>query len=475
MLDVLFSYCSYWTGRASKKGVELLKFYQKELSSIPWKYKTYASVGFCYGSRDRSPFAQLRGPPTPDSSLSLRSAICHLTVFLRVSGEPLQTVSRLQADSVNANLFLNQGVMEIVKIELMSLELLFGSSPKSLLCVTAGNDSGGEDDSGDDLIPLLSLANKELHIALPCTKVWLHLIAWSKVISAVASLVTSSPAAHANATSVSSSEQHLMHNDGQSSPAHSPFGLGRKSLKSGREILSDGEIFDGIEVAVDKDVELVSTPAGGPPETLEDKSWPIQLKFGVLNVVIILPDYVLEAKPDHDHLALKWKQTSPPLVWTRSGNTIDDIKGGNKVEETQDGQKTFGKQILLTWSVRIDEIQANRDGVCNVSACIIHAEAAVEENFGEGQSFHMRFLQATDIGIKGKISVELGLKNAAFAIEVDSVDAWCSYNILYFLNRFHFEPVKTTSPSSATELYCSLDIRLHSCSLLLSDSRVSSC
>ncbi|CAM6098991.1 unnamed protein product [Calypogeia fissa] len=446
-------------GWASKKGMELLKRYQKELSSIPWKYKAYASVGFRYGLRDRSPFVQLTAPPSSDSSLSLKSSISHLTVFVRAPDEPSVNVSRLQADSVNVYLFLNQGVMEIVKIELLSLELLCGSSSKTLFSVTAENDSNGRGDSADDLIPLLSLANSELQIALPCTKVWLHLVSWSKIISALVSLGSSSQVKHANAASVSSSDQTLLQSDGQSSAVQSP-----------NEVLSDGGILDSSNVAVGGCREFVPNPIVDTSKTQDDKNWPVQLKVGVLNVVFILPDYVAEAKPDQHPLALKRKQSRPKLLWTGLGD-VEDFYTGSKVEAIQDGDRSTGKQVLLTWSVRIDEIQVNREGLCTLSAYIMHAEAAVEETFGEGQRFHMRFLQANDIRIKGQINLEHSRKNSYLAVEVDCVDAWCSYNILHFLNGFHLEPVKTVSSSSATEFYCSLDLRLQSCSLLLSDSR----
>jgi hypothetical protein len=317
----------FLAGRALNKGIELLKYYQKELASIPWKYKAYASVGFCYSCRDRSPFGQLVAPPASDSSLSLSVTISHLTAFVRASEEPVLSASRLKARSIHIYLFLNRGDAEVIKIEVSSLKLLCGSSSKLFLSVEAEADSDGEFDLGRCLIPLLSMANSELHVALPCTKIWLHLFAWSKVISAVVAFAAPSATVYGNATPVSpSSDQHLPNFSGQSTTAHSPLELGADSLPEAVEMLGDGPIVDsGDSGALIRNVDIPSGRSPGPPETGHDKRWPVQLKFGTMNVVVILPDYVIESQPDHRNYLKRTRKTPPEVLWKGVGNIREDI------------------------------------------------------------------------------------------------------------------------------------------------------
>ncbi|KAG6546751.1 hypothetical protein Mapa_011940 [Marchantia paleacea] len=460
-------------GSVTRRGVELLRVYEKEFSSIPWKHKAYAKGVVNYWIKDRSSFKSLTPPVSTDSPVSMKWSVAQLTLFIKGSHEPLMDVAKLQVENLRVTCVLNRGDMESLSIEVLSINLLQGSSLTNLLHVSGVEDSGDEFGSSFKLITRSVYDNRELHIALPNIKVWFHIASWTLVVPAISSYF--SPSSKLVDGAFATAPPHF------ESPEEQVFGVvpavtggvglpsGHEASNSPIEVLRNRGSEDNGE-----SVDIAAQQAFRSEDDSARTERSLRFKIGILKTTLILPDCVEDVIVGPVPRPRPTKRQLVRIVsWTGVAADIDEPIDEDQTERTQNFEEggNAGKQIILSLTVRIDELELNRDRSWTLSACIAQTKATVEEIILKKHKFRMPFMQATDIRIKGQISVHgTPRMNTTFSVEVDSVDVWCSYAILHFFSNFHFEPLRTRS-SAATEIYCSLDLQLQSLSLLLSDSR----
>ncbi|KAL3675941.1 hypothetical protein R1sor_025889 [Riccia sorocarpa] len=440
-------------GSATGRSIDLLKEGEKELSSVSWKYKLYAKGGTSHWIRDHSPFRNLTPPVAPESPFSMRLSISQLTLFIKETYEASMDVAKLVADNLHLSCLISRGDLETLILEVLSIDMFEGLSLRPMLHVSTADD-GGEDRK---LFPLITYSSPELHLTLPNIRLWMHISAWVSVISATASCLTSSSE---QPQDVEPPEEQRFQS-GVPPLSASEASSSRVGLLQRR---SDESIKDGADVAA-----FLKPGCNG---SLTESS--LRLSVGATRITCIVPDFLENVSMGPvPRTTLARRKLVRIVSWTGVTTDTDEPLGEDEMQETKnmDGVNESGKQILLSSTICINELELRRDKMWKLSASITQTEAVVEEVFLEKHKFRMALMQVKDVEIEGRINVPgTPWTSMAFSVVVKSVDVWCSYANLHFLSNFCFEPLKSQS-SSATDTHCSLDLRLHNCSILLSDSR----
>ncbi|KAL2613042.1 hypothetical protein R1flu_024734 [Riccia fluitans] len=456
-MDLSILVCNL-AGSATGRSIDLLKEREKELSSVTWKYKSYAKGSANYWIRDRSPFKNLTPPVSYESPVNMRLSVSQLTLFIRESHEPSMDVAKLVADSFHLSCFINRGETEKLIMEVLSIDVFQGSSLTLMLHISSA-DEGGTEGSDRKLFPLIAYTNPELHLALPNIRVWLYISAWAAL--ATASSFSSSPK---QAGGYSSMPQHLELTEEQ-------------SFRSGVLPLSASEASSShVGLLQRRSDENSGDPLSANPgyNGLRNES-SLRVSVGAMRITCILPDFLENANMGPVPRPTSGQRKLVRIVsWIGVTADRDEPLGEdqtNGTENVEEGNKG-GKQLILSSTIRINELELGRNEMWTLSASLTQTEAVVEEVFLKKHKFRMPLMQVKNVGINGRINVSgTPLTTMAFSVAVESVDVWCSYAILHFLSNFTFEPLKTRSSIAAADMHCSLDLQLHSCSILLSDSR----
>lgn len=426
------------SGNVLEEQVEAFQFISQDLADIEWTLNTMALTTAHGGLASWIPgkHVHVHSPSTGSLNLKFCALKLCITFAIPVPGhKSLLPVAVLQVDTIDADISLNQGTLEALGLEVLSI-VLFSHAPrlKLLQC------KGGEESTVHPALKLLVNSEgpeSEVHISLPSTQVWLHIAAWSAIGPVVAaSLNQSKP------QTVSDDSGLLDPTAGSSKPpAKVEILVLQEELHHSSSPRQDTHPMNARTALASSSVDIPIS------KIQQSKNAAVLVKVGTFRLALLVLD-------------------SPGTV-QESERVVED-------EDPSLPQEALpGKLLSCTLSLRVDEFQFNKDGTWTLAAGITQGEGNAVEIFEDQDAFQELCFQATEISISVDGSFQPSpIVRFDLKLNADCINFWCSYPILRFFRQFTFEELES-GPSSSLDIEGRAEICLQHASILLSDGRVS--
>ncbi|KAJ7542559.1 hypothetical protein O6H91_09G000500 [Diphasiastrum complanatum] len=336
-----------------------------------------------------------------------------------------------KAESFCITYSLNEGCFETWTANFLALNLFHAERSQSaktqlseLLCCRRDDEHDKKRQECFQVLYSL-FAEKRMEVTLPPTKIWASMREWNEVSSAIQSIVPlfandkepKPPVYHKPSPSLDedvSSTLSCADNERQIS-------LGSSELEENKQSIPAIESADD-ETSLDNSVLLKinsKVPSGQ------------QAKIKIPDIVFVLKDFSEEG-----YFGLE-------------------------------NQEPYSEKcVLISASVFVDKIKS-RDNKVVLEARILKLEAVAE-----GKKEHRDFpcLRMSSLTIQGEYLGDLEIKEVFIVLHADSIETWCSPQILRFWHGFSFEPLGS-GPSMVLDVVLRLDAHLQSASLLITDAQ----
>ena len=428
----------FHAGNVLKEQVEAFQSISQDLSAISLTSNSIALATVHGGLASWTPGSYVHVNSTSMGSSNLRFCALKLCITLTTPdpwNKSLLPVAVLQVDSLDVDLFLNQGLLEALALEVLGIVLFQHASKLRLLqCKT-----------GEELVIRASLELLvdpggpvvEVHISLPSTEVWLHIAAWSEIGPVIAAcLKQSQPQTVSGDPSLLDASP-----DSSKTPPNVENFVLQEDLDYSACPRQDTHL---ITLRTSLAFSNVDIPMR---KSQQSKNGAVLAKVGTFRLALLVLD-------------------SPSRVH-KSERAVED-------ENPSLPQESFpGKLLSCALSLRIDEFRFNNDGTWTLAAAFSRGEGNLVEIFEDEDAFQELCFQATEMSI----FVDGGFQQSPILrfdlkVIVECISFWCSYPILRFFREFTFEEVKA-GPHSSFRVEGKAGLCLQHASILLSDGRVS--
>lgn len=418
--------------------VEAFEFISQDLSDIEWTLNTMALTTVHGGLASWIPgkHVHVHSPSTGSLNLKFCALKLCITFATPVPGNKLLLpVAVLQVDTLDVDLSLNQGILEALALEVLSI-VLFSHAPKLKLLQC----KSGEELAVQPALKLLVNSEgpeSEVHISLPSTQVWLHIAAWNAIAPVVAaSLKQNKP------QTVSDDSGLLDPIAGSSKPSPKVEILVlQEDLDYSSSPRQDTHPTNARTALASSSVDIPMS------KNQQSRNAAVLVKVGTFKLALLLLDSPSKAQ--------------------ESERDVED-------EDPSLSQVTLpGKLLSCTLSLRVDEFRFNKDGTWTLAAGITEGEGNVVEIFEDQDAFQELCFQATEI----RVSVDGSFQPSPIVrfdlkLNAECINFWCSYPVLRFFRQFTFEEVEA-GPSASLDVEGKAEICFQRASILLSDGRVS--
>jgi len=438
MIHESHNFCWLHTGNVLEEQVEAFQFISQDLSDIEWTLNTMALTTVHGGLASWIPGKHVHVHSPSTGSLNLKFCALKLCITFAApapGNKLLLPVAVLQVDTIDADISLNQGILEALALEVLSI-VLFSHAPKFKLLQC----KGGEELAIQPALKLLVNSEgpeSEVHISLPSTQVWLHIAAWSALGPIVAaSLKQSKP-------QTVSDDPGLLDLIAESSkpPPKVEILVLQEDLDYSSSPSQDTHLMNARTALVSSSVDIPTS------KHQQYKNASVLVKVGTFRLALLVLDSPSEAE--------------------KSERVVED-EDPSLIRENLPG-----KLLSCTMSLRVDEFRFNKDGTWTLAAGITQGEGNVVEIFEDQDSFQELCFQATEISVSVDGSFQPSpIVRFDLKLNADCIKFWCSYPILRFFRQFTFEELES-GPSPSLDFEAKAEICLQHASILLSDGRVS--
>lgn len=423
-------------GNVLEEQVEAFQSISQDLSDIEWTCNTMALTTVQGGLASWIPGKYVHVHNPSMGSLNLKFCALKLCITFATpapANKALLPVAVLQVDTLDVDLSLNQGILEAISMEVLSIAL-FSLSPKLKLLECKG---------GEELAiqPALKLSvnsegpESEVHISLPTTQVWLHITAWSAILPVVgASLKQSKP------QKVSGDLLDPIAGSSKPSPKVEILVL-QEDPNYSSSPGHDTQPMNSRTALASSSVDVPMT------KNQQSKNAAVLVKVGTFKVALLVLDSPNKAR----EFERVFEDEDPSLL-----------------------QETLpGKLLSCTLSLRVDEFRFNKDGTWTLAAGVTQGEGNVVEIFEDQDAFQEPWFQATEISVSVDGSFQPSpVVRFDLKLDAECINFWCSYPILRFFRQFTLEEFES-GHSSSLNVEGKAEICLQQASILLSDGRVS--